>query len=96
MESHPPLQQIPCRRNQTNDYFVWIPFCADGADDDTVDEGAATAVAEADNADTLAVQTDANNTKHLMMTMLLMMLGCFSLPSFRSRAWHSSRIYNAS
>ena len=36
--------------------LFWIPLCADGADDDTGDEGAAAAVAEADNADTLAVQ----------------------------------------
>ena len=40
----------------------------------TSDEGADTAVAEADNANNLAVQTDANNTKHLMVIMLLMML----------------------
>ena len=52
----------------------------------TSDEGADTAVAEADNANNLAVQTDANNTKHLMVIMLLMMLGCFSFPSFRSPA----------
>ena len=44
----------------------------DAADEeDADDEGAATAVADIDNADTNAVQTDANNTRHMTVFLLI-------------------------
>ena len=43
----------------------------DDDDEDADDEGAATAVADIDNADTNAVQTDANNTRHITVFLLI-------------------------